>query len=84
MLIAAAVLIPAGTPAQNGEQQLDLQILGNIAPRGFRVLRDPGQEISFSLSGKNLLGAVGPDPGFSGVDHPLAPRSFFLQVNLGL
>jgi outer membrane receptor for ferrienterochelin and colicins len=57
---------------------------GNIATRGFRVLRDPGQEISFSLSGKNLLGAIGPDPGFSGVDYPLAPRSFFLQVNLGL
>jgi outer membrane receptor for ferrienterochelin and colicins len=57
---------------------------GNIATRGFRVLRDPAQEISFSLSGKNLLGATGPSPGFSGVDYPLAPRSFFLQMNLGL
>ena len=57
---------------------------GNIATRGFRVLRDPAQEVSFSLSGKNLLGATGPTPGFSGVDYPLAPRSFFLQMNLGL
>jgi outer membrane receptor for ferrienterochelin and colicins len=56
----------------------------NLATRGFRILRDPAQEVSFSLSGKNLLGATGPTPGFSGVDYPLAPRSLFLQMNLGL
>jgi hypothetical protein len=41
-------------------------------------------EISFSLTGKNLLGARGPTPGFSGVDYPLAPRAFLLQMSLTL
>ena len=55
-----------------------------LATRGFRVLRDPQQEVSFSVSGKNLLGATGPTPGFAGVDYPLAPRALFLQMNLTL
>ena len=54
----------------------------NITTVGFHLLRDRSQEVSLSLSGKNLLGARGPAPGFSGVDYPLAPRAFFLQVNL--
>jgi iron complex outermembrane receptor protein len=56
----------------------------NISTSGFRVWRDPAQELSFSLVGKNLLGADGPTPGFSGVDYPLTPRSFFVQVNITL
>jgi iron complex outermembrane receptor protein len=32
------------------------------------------------LLGSNLLGEVGPDPGFGGIDYPLAPRSFMLQL----
>jgi outer membrane receptor for ferrienterochelin and colicins len=47
-------------------------------------LLGPGHEISFALTGKNLLGSTGPVPGFSGVDYPLAPRSFFLQTNITL
>jgi outer membrane receptor for ferrienterochelin and colicins len=41
-------------------------------------------EIILSLTGKNLLGAEGPTPGFSGVDYPLAPRAFLLQMSLAL
>jgi outer membrane receptor for ferrienterochelin and colicins len=41
-------------------------------------------EIAFSLIGKNLLGAEGPTPGFSGVDYPLAPRAFLLQVTVSM
>ncbi len=41
-------------------------------------------DVSVALQGKNLLGAAGPTPGFSGVDYPLAPRSFFLQLNLNI
>ena len=55
-----------------------------VATRGFRVLRDPQQEVSFSVSGKNLLGVEGPTPGFAGVDYPLAPRALFLQMDLTL
>jgi outer membrane receptor for ferrienterochelin and colicins len=51
---------------------------------GFHVLRDSAQQVWFSLSGKNLLGTAGPVPGFSGVDYPLSPRAFFLQLNLDL
>jgi outer membrane receptor for ferrienterochelin and colicins len=50
---------------------------------GFNII-GPRHEMSFSLNGKNLLGARGPTPGFSGVDYPLAPRSFFLQTNVSL
>jgi outer membrane receptor for ferrienterochelin and colicins len=56
----------------------------NLSTAGFKLLRDSNQEVSFSLSGKNLLGATGPNPGFSGIDYPLAPRALFFQVNLGL
>ena len=55
-----------------------------LATRGFRMLRGTPQEISFQLNGKNLLGATGPAPGFSGVDYPLAPRALLLQLNLTL
>ena len=56
----------------------------NLATRGFRVLSNPEQEVSFSISGKNLLGATGPVPGFFGVDYPLAPRALFGQMKLTL
>jgi iron complex outermembrane receptor protein len=56
----------------------------NLTTEGFRVLRHPDQEISFSLIGKNLLGAKGPAPGFNGVDYPLAPRTILLQTNLSM
>jgi outer membrane receptor for ferrienterochelin and colicins len=56
----------------------------NLSTLGFKLLRDPAQEVSFSLSGKNLLGATGPSPGFSGVDFPLPPRAWFLQMTLSL
>ena len=55
-----------------------------LATEGFHLFRDPAQEISFAVSGKNLLGATGPAPGFSGVDYPLAPRALFLELNLTL
>ena len=55
-----------------------------ITTRGFRVLQSAEQEVSFTLSGKNLLGATGPSPGSSGIDYPLSPRAFFLQANFSL
>jgi iron complex outermembrane receptor protein len=56
----------------------------NVSTIGFHFFRNSAQETSFALSGKNLLGAMGPAPGFSGVDYPVAPRAFFLQMNLSL
>jgi iron complex outermembrane receptor protein len=56
----------------------------NLSTRGFKLLRDSAQELSVSLIGKNLLGATGPAPGFSGVDFPVAPRAWFIQMNLVL
>jgi outer membrane receptor for ferrienterochelin and colicins len=50
----------------------------------FDLFGQRRNEISFSLTGKNLLGARGPTPGFSGVDYPLAPRAFLLQMSLTL
>ncbi len=61
-----------------------LLLEANLSTVGWKILREHDQEISFSLSGKNLLGATGPSPGFSGVDYPLAPRTFLLQARLSL
>ena len=55
-----------------------------LSTDGFHLFRDPEQEISFAVSGKNLLGADGPAPGFSGVDYPLVPRAVFLEMKLTL
>jgi iron complex outermembrane receptor protein len=57
---------------------------GNLSTRGFKLLRESSQEVSFALSGQNLLGATGPTPGFSGIDYPLSPRAWFFQMNLTL
>jgi len=54
----------------------------NITTHGLRLFRRPEQEVSFSFSGKNLLGTSGPAPGFAGVDYPLSPRAFFVQMNV--
>jgi len=53
-----------------------------LATDGFHLFHDAAQEISFAVSGQNLLGASGPAPGFSGVDYPLAPRALFLEADL--
>jgi len=37
-------------------------------------------ETTIMLSGRNLIGTAGPDPGFSGFDYPLASRIFWLQL----
>jgi iron complex outermembrane receptor protein len=50
----------------------------------FPILRGQPQEVSFQVTGKNLLGASGPAPGFAGVDFPLSPRSLMLEMNLDL
>jgi outer membrane receptor for ferrienterochelin and colicins len=54
----------------------------NLSTRGFDAFNLQRCEISFALAGKNLLGTKGPAAGFSGVDYPLGPRSFFLQTTL--
>jgi outer membrane receptor for ferrienterochelin and colicins len=61
-----------------------LLLEAGLSTRGFAILGNPLHEVSFALTGKNLLAATGPTPGFSGVDYPLAPRTFFLQINLSL
>jgi outer membrane receptor for ferrienterochelin and colicins len=61
-----------------------LLLEATLSTRGFPLFGNPLHEVSLSLTGKNLLGATGPTPGFSGVDYPLAPRAYFLQVNISL
>jgi outer membrane receptor for ferrienterochelin and colicins len=38
------------------------------------------RETVFTFSAKNILGASGPDPGFAGIDYPLAASIFFLDI----
>lgn len=39
----------------------------------------PGHESRFALRARNLLAVVGPDPGFSGFEYPLAPTEIYLE-----
>ncbi len=61
-----------------------LLLEAGIFTRPFDLFGRRHSEVSFSLTGKNLLGSTGPVPGFAGVDYPLAPRTFFLQTSLSL
>jgi outer membrane receptor for ferrienterochelin and colicins len=61
-----------------------LLLEAGLATTRFDLFGLERHEISFALTGKNLLGAKGPTPGFSGVDYPLTPRTFLLQVSLAL
>ncbi|WP_437591593.1 TonB-dependent receptor plug domain-containing protein [Sorangium sp. So ce1000] len=40
----------------------------------------PGHETTVAVRAKNILGATGPDPGFSGFEYPLSPREIFLEL----
>jgi iron complex outermembrane receptor protein len=40
----------------------------------------PGHETRFALRTRNLLGAKGPNPGFSGFEYPLDPASIFIEA----
>jgi outer membrane receptor for ferrienterochelin and colicins len=61
-----------------------LLLEAGLSTRAFALFGNPLHEISFALTGKNLLAAAGPTPGFSGVDYPVAPRAYFLQMNISL
>jgi iron complex outermembrane receptor protein len=67
-----------------GAYQLPSYLLleAGLSTSGFNLFGRGRLETSFSLTGKNLLNAKGPTPGFAGVDYPLAPRAFFLQMNV--
>jgi outer membrane receptor for ferrienterochelin and colicins len=61
-----------------------LLLEAGLATVPFRLFGLSRQEVSLALSGKNLTGAAGPAPGFSGADYPLAPRTLLLTMNLDL
>jgi outer membrane receptor for ferrienterochelin and colicins len=50
----------------------------------FLATRDlyliPGHETVIALRASNLLGEVGPNPGFSGFEYPLTPREILLEL----
>jgi outer membrane receptor for ferrienterochelin and colicins len=50
----------------------------SLQTRALYLIR--GHESRIALRGKNLLGASGPDPGFSGYELPLAAREFLLEL----
>lgn len=50
----------------------------SLSTVGIKLIRN--HETTFFFSAKNLLGATGPDPGFSGFDYPLAPRTYWFEL----
>ncbi|MBN2717263.1 MAG: TonB-dependent receptor plug domain-containing protein [Deltaproteobacteria bacterium] len=55
-----------------------IHLNASVAVREVELL--DGRNTSFNLSCKNLTNAIGPDPGFTGIDYPLAGRTFLLNV----
>jgi outer membrane receptor for ferrienterochelin and colicins len=49
-----------------------------VSTVGLKLFRD--RETTFTFTARNLTNVQVADPGFSGVDYPLAPRSFFLGL----
>jgi outer membrane receptor for ferrienterochelin and colicins len=60
----------------------DLPVYGllelSLSTRELYLIR--GHETRFAVRSRNLLGARGPDPGFSGFEYPLAPRELFVEL----
>ncbi len=63
-----------------GSFDLDPYVLWNASLRTRAMTIFPHQETFAALRAKNLLGAGGPDPGFSGFEYPLAAREIFLEL----
>jgi iron complex outermembrane receptor protein len=49
-----------------------------LSTREIYVL--PGHETRFALRARNLFGARGPNPGFSGFEYPLDPSTIFIEA----
>jgi len=67
--------IAPGRPSELGSY---VALEANLATVGWKILGD--KETVVELRGRNLLGATGPDPGYAGIDYPLAPRKVYLQI----
>jgi len=55
-----------------------LSLNARLSTYGLRFFRF--QETTFAFSVQNILRQRGPDPGFAGIDYPLAPRTLFFEV----
>ncbi|NMB76669.1 MAG: TonB-dependent receptor [Myxococcales bacterium] len=66
-------ILAAGTPYELAPTTL---LSGALTFTGLQLL--PYRATTLMLIGRNLLGSAGPDPGFSGIDYPLAPRTLLL------
>jgi iron complex outermembrane receptor protein len=54
----------------------------SLATRELYLVR--GHESRIALRAKNILGAAGPDPGFSGFEYPLRPTELILELRHSL
>jgi len=74
----------SNTVAHGGEYQLPSYVMldASLSTEALRFIR--GHSTRFMLKGRNLLGAKGPDPGYGGVDYPLAPRTILLTLQQDL
>lgn len=63
-----------------GSFELSPYLLWNASLRTRAMSLFPRQETFAALRAKNLLGANGPDPGFSGFEYPLAAREILLEL----
>ncbi|HOX45532.1 MAG TPA: TonB-dependent receptor [Myxococcota bacterium] len=59
---------------------LDPYVMLNASLALFDLELLQGHKSEIRLIGTNLIGVEGPDPGYGGVDYPLAPRTIYLQL----
>jgi len=64
-----------------GELSFSPYALWNASLRTRDMMLFDRQKSAVALRVKNILGADGPDPGFSGFEYPLAPRELYLELS---
>jgi iron complex outermembrane receptor protein len=80
MLVGPRNSADASTLANGGRFTLPSYMLLNAVLTTRDLFLATGHETQIALRAYNLLGATGPNPGFSGFEYPLAPRELMLEL----
>lgn len=80
MLVGPRNSADSSTLSNGGRFTLPSYLLLNTVLTTRDLYLAPGHETQVALRAYNLLGAKGPDAGFSGFEYPLAPREFMLEL----
>ena len=80
MLVGPRHAADASVLANGRPYDLDPYVTTNAFLTTRSLYLIPGHETVIALRVYNLTGALGPDPGYSGFEYPLAPREVMLEL----